>query len=188
MLASAAVATAVAEFLRQTALPNIVLDPILHASSGAALLEESAFEIVRDQLLPIATVVTPNLMEAAALTGIRVESAAEQSTAAGLLLELGAFAAVVTGGHMAEARDLLTWRDETGIHEEVFTGTHLDSSSTHGTGCAFATAIACGLANGNALVDSVRAAKSFVRCAIESAPGLGHGQGPMNLVWNLENE
>jgi hydroxymethylpyrimidine/phosphomethylpyrimidine kinase len=188
MLGSTAVTAAVADFLRQAALPNIVLDPILRASSGTALLEDSGLEIVRDQLLPMATVVTPNLAEAAALTGVRVESAAEQSTAAGLLLELGAYAAVITGGHLDEARDLLAWRDESGVHEEVFTGSHLESTSTHGTGCAFATSVACGLATGNSVLDSVRAAKSFVRCAIESAPGLGHGHGPMNLLWNLKGQ
>jgi hydroxymethylpyrimidine/phosphomethylpyrimidine kinase len=188
MLGSSAVAAAVADFLRQAALPNIVLDPILRASSGTALLEDSGLEIVRDQLLPLAKVVTPNLEEAAALTGIRVESPPEQWNAADLLIELGAFAAVVTGGHLADACDLLVWRDGTGTRSEIFSGTHLDSSNTHGTGCAFATSVACGLANGHSVNISVLEAKSFVRSAIESAPGLGHGHGPMNLLWNLKGQ
>jgi hydroxymethylpyrimidine/phosphomethylpyrimidine kinase len=188
MLGSAAIATTVADFLRQASLPNIVLDPVLRSSSGAALLDLPGLEILRDQLLPMATVITPNIDEAAAITGITIQSAADQSTAAGLLLELGAFAAVVTGGHLHEARDLLAWKDESGIHEEIFTSPHIESTNTHGTGCAFATSIACGLATGNSVLESVRAAKLFVRCAIESAPNLGHGHGPMNLLWNLESE
>jgi len=186
MLGSSKVAAEVASFLRQAAIPNIVVDHVLRSSSGAALLDASGFEILRDQILPLATVITPNIDEAEALTGIHVASDSDQSTAAGLLLELGAYAAVVTGGHLLEARDLLAWKDESGVHEEVFAGSKLESTNTHGTGCAFATSIACGLATGNSIVESVRAAKSFVRCAIESAPGLGHGQGPMDLLWNLE--
>jgi hydroxymethylpyrimidine/phosphomethylpyrimidine kinase len=186
MLGSSKVAAVVASFLRQASIPNIVLDPVLRSSSGAALLDGPGFEVLRDQILPLATVITPNVDEAEALTGIHIRSDSDQSTAAGLLLELGAYAAVVTGGHLLEARDLLVWKDESGIHEEVFTDAKLDSTNTHGTGCAFATSIACGLANGDSIVVSVRSAKLFVRCAIESAPGLGHGQGPMDLLWNLE--
>jgi hydroxymethylpyrimidine/phosphomethylpyrimidine kinase len=186
MLGSSKVAAVVASFLRQASIPNIVLDPVLRSSSGAALLDGPGFEVLREQILPLATVITPNVDEAEALTGIHIRSDSDQSTAAGLLLELGAYAAVVTGGHLLEARDLLAWKDESGIHEEVFTDAKLDSTNTHGTGCAFATSIACGLANGDSIVGSVRSAKLFVRCAIESAPGLGHGQGPMDLLWNLE--
>jgi hydroxymethylpyrimidine/phosphomethylpyrimidine kinase len=186
MLGSSKVAAVVATFLRQAPVPNIVLDPVFRSSSGAALLDGPGFEVVRDQILPLATVITPNIDEAEALTGIHIASDSDQSTAAGLLLELGAYAAVVTGGHLLEARDLLAWKDESGIHEEVLNDTKLESTSTHGTGCAFATSIACGLANGNSILESVRSAKSFVRCAIESAPGLGHGRGPMDLLWNLE--
>ena len=186
MLGSAPVAQAVADFLRRSAIPNIVLDPVLRASSGANLLDASGLEIVRDQLLPLATIITPNIEEAEALTGIKIQSFADQSTAAGLLLELGAYAAVVTGGHLTEARDVLAWKDETGVHEQVFTDSVLKSTSTHGTGCAFATSIACSLANGSSLVEAVALAKRFVRCAIDSAPGLGHGRGPMDLLWGLE--
>ena len=186
MLGSSRVAAVVASFLRQAAIPNIVLDPILRSSSGAALLDVAGFEVLRDQVLPLATVITPNTDEAEALTGIHIETAADQSTAAGILLELGAYSAVVTGGHLLEARDLLAIKDGPGVQEEVFTAPMLQSTSTHGTGCAFATSIACGLASGVSILESVRAAKAFVRCAIESAPGLGHGRGPMNLLWNLE--
>ena len=188
MLGSAPVARTVADFLRRAAMPNIVVDPVLRASSGANLLDESGLEVLRDQLLPLATVITPNIEEAEVLTGIKIESDAGQSTAAGLLLELGAYAAVVTGGHLTEARDVLVWKDETGVHEQVFSASVLKSTNTHGTGCAFATSIACGLANGNSLIDSVAQAKSFVRCAIDSAPGLGHGRGPLDLLWGLERE
>ncbi len=186
MLATAPIARAVTEFIRRAALPNVVVDPILRASSGAALLDDAGVEVVRDELLPLATVITPNVEEAELLTGIHIESDADQETAVGLLLELGAYAAVVTGGHMTEARDLLGWRDGEAIHTEVLTDSILQSTNTHGTGCAFATSIACGLANGEPLVEAVRSAKRFVRCAIESAPGLGLGRGPLDLLWPLE--
>lgn len=186
MLGTAPVARAVTEFLRRKALPNIVLDPVLQSSSGASLLDQAGLEIVRDELIPLSTVVTPNVEEAEALTGIQIQSDTDQNTAAGLILELGAYAAVVTGGHLTQARDLLAWRDEVGVHIEELVDTVLQSTNTHGTGCAFATSIACGLANGNSLVDSVRSAKSFVRCAIDSAPGLGLGRGPLDLLWCLE--
>ena len=133
--------------------------------------------------MPLSAVITPNIDEAESLTGIRIQNDADQSTAAGLLLELGAYAAVVTGGHLTEARDVLAWKDENGLHEEIFTDTVLASTNTHGTGCAFATSIACELANGRPLAEAVHEAKRFVRCAIDSAPGLGNGRGPMDLLW-----
>ncbi len=189
MLGDAPVARAVTDFVRRKALPNVVLDPALQASSGAALLDPAGLEILRDELLPLSTVITPNIEEAETLTGIHIESDADQNTAAGLLLELGAYAAVVTGGHLTQARDLLAWRDEQGgVHIEALTDSVLQSTNTHGTGCAFATSIACGLANGKPLIESVRMAKRFVRCAIDCAPGLGLGRGPLELLWSLEKD
>ncbi len=188
MLGSAGVAQTVADLLKKSRLPNIVVDPIVKSSSGAALIEEAGMQIVREQFLPIAKAVTPNVDEAEALTGIKVEDKAGQRAAAGRLLELGSEAAVVTGGHLTEAADLLLWREADGVHEECFTAPDINSRNTHGTGCAFATSLACELANGRSLPEAVRTAKAFVRRAIESAPDLGHGRGPLELLWPLKNK
>lgn len=182
MLGTAPIASEVARSLRQMRLANIVVDPVLRSSSGAALLDAEGLAVLRDEILRIATVVTPNVEEAEVLTGIPVLTDADHSVAARKLLELGTHAAIVTGGHREEARDVLAWKDGSEVREQVFTGTILKSTSTHGTGCAFAMAIACGLANGISLIDSARQAKAFVRRAIETAPGLGHGRGPLNLL------
>jgi hydroxymethylpyrimidine/phosphomethylpyrimidine kinase len=190
MLGSGEVAEAVAGFLETTKLPNVVLDPILRSSSGAELLDGKAVEILKCRLLPLATVVTPNLAEAAALTGREI-SGMEQMRAAGReLLKLGAKNAVVTGGHLDGNKtiDLLLWRpdDTEDVFEEELAGERIQSSSTHGTGCAFATSVACHLARGFSLPQAVAGAKEFVRVAIERATPMGHGTGPMELLWTMK--
>lgn len=191
MLGSGEVADAVAGFLETTHPPNVVLDPILRSSSGAELLDAKGTEILKNRLLPLATLVTPNLAEAAALTGLPV-SGLEQMRAAGReLLRLGARNAVVTGGHLeGDVIDLLLWRPEGSdeIYEEELRGERIQSSSTHGTGCAFATSVACHLARGYRIPEAVAGAKEFVRSAIEHATPLGHGKGPMELLWNLKKQ
>lgn len=191
MLGSGEVAEAVAAFLETTRPQNVVLDPILRSSSGADLLDAKGVEILRNRLLPLATLVTPNLAEAGALTKLPV-SGIEQMRAAGReLLRLGARNAAVTGGHLrGDVTDLLLWRPEgtDEIFEEALSGERLRSSSTHGTGCAFATSVACHLARGFRVPEAVAGAKEFVRRAIEHATPLGHGNGPMELLWNLNKK
>jgi hydroxymethylpyrimidine/phosphomethylpyrimidine kinase len=189
MLGSAEVAESVAGFLETTKPPNIVLDPILRSSSGADLLDQRGAEILRKRLLPLTTVVTPNLAEASALTGLSVSGIPEMRIAGRELLRLGARNAVVTGGHLeGEAVDLLLWCPEgtDELFEEELRGERIHSSSTHGTGCAFATSVACHLARGFRVPEAVAGAKQFVRSAIEHATPLGHGKGPMELLWNLK--
>ena len=191
MLGSGEVADAVAAFLETTRPPNVVLDPILRSSSGADLLDAKGVEILRDRLLPVATLVTPNLAEAAVLTGLPVSRIEEMRAGGRELLRLGARNAVVTGGHLeGDATDLLLWRpdgtDE--IFEEELRGERIPSSSTHGTGCAYATSVACHLARGFRVPEAVAGAKEFVRGAIEHATPLGHGKGPMELLWNLKKD
>ncbi len=189
MLGSGEVSDAVAGFLETARLPNVVLDPVLRSSSGADLLDAKGVTILKNRLLPLATLVTPNLAEAAALTGFTVSGLDQMRVAGRELLRLGARNAVVTGGHLeGDAVDVLLWRPDAKdeVFEEELRGERIESTSTHGTGCAFATSVACHLARGFRIPEAVAGAKEFVRRAIEHATPLGHGKGPMELLWNLE--
>lgn len=192
MLGSGEVADAVAGFLETTKLSNVVLDPIIRSSSGAELLDSRGLRVLRDRLIPISELVTPNMAEASALTGMEVTNLDQMARAGRALIAAGAKNVVVTGGHLAGGRavDLLLWRPEPGgeIFEEELAAEHIESNSTHGTGCAFATSVACHLARGFRLPDAVSGAKNFVLAAIENAEPLGHGKGPMELVWPLKGQ
>ncbi|HVP63528.1 MAG TPA: bifunctional hydroxymethylpyrimidine kinase/phosphomethylpyrimidine kinase [candidate division Zixibacteria bacterium] len=187
MLDNAKAAEVVAEMLERLALPNIVLDPILRSSSGARLLDDVGLQVLRMRLIPMASVITPNTAEAAALT--RTEAAGElegSDLRIRLLLGMGAKAVVITGGDLERPDDLLITQGPDDEPQVVrVKGERIQSQATHGTGCAFSTSIACGLANGLGLEEAVRQAKHFVRQAIELAPGLGHGKGPLNHLWPL---
>ena len=187
MLATAENATTVASFLQ--ALPErcpIVLDPILLASSGAELLTPEGVTILRERLLPLATIVTPNRAEAAALTGL---PATDTESMAVALRRLGCQAAVVTGGdHMDSdatpadsATDVLAYQLGPLECVEELSAPRIASQATHGTGCAFSSALACELAKGASIPQAVTRAKAYVRRAIQAAPGLGHGHGPLGL-------
>ncbi len=188
MLGSGTVAAAVAEFLESRRLPNVVLDPVIRSSSGAALLDESGLEILRTRLIPLCDVMTPNVDEAAELVAGEPVAADVAWDAvlpgiremAGGLRELGAKAVVVTGGHLQSANDCLSYEAFGENREEIISGERIDSGSTHGTGCAFATALACRLALGDTLPEAARAAKEYVRKAVVAAYPLGKGIGPVN--------
>lgn len=182
MLGSAEVADKVADFLAWRRLPNVVLDPIVLSSSGANLLiGQEGLATLRGRLIPLSTVVTPNLYEAAVLTGVPVSNLSEMETAAAQLLRMGVPNVVVTGGHLDEPIDVLS----TAAGTEHFCGDHIASRSTHGTGCAFSTAIACNLANGLSVRAAVFAAKQYVREAIEKAYPVGKGVGPLNHLYRM---
>jgi len=185
MLASAGVVEAVADFLGARKLPNIVLDPVIRSSSGAELLEASGIKALAKKLLPLAAVVTPNIDEAALLTGLPVGNLEQMREAASRLHAMAAAAVVVTGGHLEEAIDLLSIADGNGSRQEVFQAARQQSKSTHGTGCAFATAIACNLAKGRGLGEAVRLAKDYVAEAITHAYPLGQGIGPVNHLYGV---
>jgi len=176
MLANAEIASAVAETLRGLDRTPIVLDPVMVAKGGASLLDDTAVDVLRWQLMPQATVVTANVPEAEALTGEPVRSVTDARRAAAALVESGVRAVVIKGGHLAgDAVDVLF--DGTTFTE--FSGPRLNTRHTHGTGCTFAAAIAAHLALGASLVAAVGAAKAYVTHAIAHAPGLGHGHGPL---------
>ena len=185
MLGSGRVARAVAGFLGNHKLPNVVLDPILKSTSGARLLDDLGVRVLTGELLPLATVVTPNADEASVLTGLPVTSAEDMKAAAVKLHAMGAKAVVVTGGHMEKATDLLSFQGAKGVEQEMFKSERVQSNATHGTGCAFATAIACHLAQGRSLPESALLAKIYVGAAIANAHPLGHGTGPIHHLYRM---
>jgi hydroxymethylpyrimidine/phosphomethylpyrimidine kinase len=188
MLGSGKVVHAVTDFLVQQKLSNIVLDPILKSSSGADLLDAAGARLLTEKLIPLATVVTPNVDEASALTGLSVTDPEQMRAAARKLHEMGALAVVVTGGHLEKAIDLLSFTSSRGIQQELFKSARLKSNSTHGTGCAFATAVACHLALGRGLPEAVLLAKAYVAAAISNAHPLGRGIGPVHHLYRMQEQ
>lgn len=189
MLGSAKAVRAVAEFLAGRKIPSTVLDPILKSSSGAALIDAAGAKLLRERLLPLATVVTPNVDEAAALTGLAVADVGHMRAAAKKLHEMGAQNVVVTGGHLEKAIDLLSFRNSHGeLETELFKAERRRSNSTHGTGCAFSTAMACHLAVGRGLPEAVLLAKAYVTAAIANAQPLGHGTGPVHHLYRMSEQ
>jgi hydroxymethylpyrimidine/phosphomethylpyrimidine kinase len=180
MLFSAPIIEAcVRAFERRAAGIPLVVDPVMVATSGARLLEPDAEAILKLRLVPIASVLTPNAPEAEALTGLPVRDVDDLPRAADALLAMGAGAVLVKGGHLQGERvfDLLRTADG---GERWFEGPRIESRSTHGTGCALASAIAAGLARGLRLEDAVARARTYVFEAIRRAPDLGMGSGPLN--------
>ena len=156
----------------------LVIDPVLVAKGGASLLEASAMRALETALIGRADLVTPNIPEAERLTGLTIATADDMARAAERIHELGPKAVLVKGGHLEsdEITDLLSHPG--GI--ERFHGQRIESRHTHGTGCTLASAIATGIAQGMGLVDAVARARRYLRAAIEAAPGLGTGHGPVN--------
>ena len=195
MLGSAEVAEEVADFLEEARLPHLVLDPVLASSSGAALIDPSGLEILRRRLLPLADLMTPNAREAAILAEVvpTVASGSWESAGpdvrqlASQLHGLGAKGILITGGDLAEPVDFLSLQQPDGKYlTREFTGEHLDSRSTHGTGCALAMALACLLARGTELTAAVAEAKAYVREAIRQAEALGRGIGPIQHLYDRQ--
>jgi hydroxymethylpyrimidine/phosphomethylpyrimidine kinase len=188
MLGSGRVAKLVADFLAEQRSPNVVLDPIMRASSGMELLDGSGQKILAEQLLPLAAVVTPNVEEAAALTGMAVSNPDQMRSAAIKLHEMGATSVVITGGHLEKAIDLLSFQTKRGLEQEVFKSERQRSNSTHGTGCAFATAMACHLALDRGLPEAVLLAKAYVSAAIAKGHPLGRGIGPVHHLYRMQQQ
>ena len=179
MLGSADLVAVVADAIERHSLTNYVLDPVMVATSGDRLLDRNAEGLIARRLVPLATIVTPNLEEAAALVAAEVRTPDQMARAGAALLELGARAALITGGHLAgdEIVDILIMK---GGAMQSFAHPRLDTTSTHGTGCTLSAAIAAGLAHGRPLPQAVLDAVDFVQRAIAAAPGLGAGHGPLN--------
>jgi len=179
MLGTREIVETVAEVVEAHRFCNVVVDPVLMASAGAELLQPDAIEPLCNRLLPLTTALTPNRSEAQRLTG---ESELEKQGRR--LLEFGAHYAVITGGGEQHAPDVLFTAN---TPPQEFRGEHIDSTSTHGTGCAFSTALACRLAQGRQIADAIAEAKEFVAGAIRNARPLGKGHGPIDHFWRTRD-
>ena len=183
MLATAAIVEAVAAAVRDLDIPLLVLDPVMIAKSGDALVDDEAVAMLRSELLSLAFVVTPNIPEAEVLAGLVIRTDEDRREAARRIVAPGASAVIIKGGHLptADIVDLVYDRHmfTEFRHERVF-GRH-----THGTGCTFASAIAAHLALGRSLLEAVPLAQRYVAGAIRHGPDLGRGHGPMNHFWEL---
>jgi hydroxymethylpyrimidine/phosphomethylpyrimidine kinase len=192
MLGGAKVVRALADFLSQRSgkskLPNVILDPILKSSSGAELLDASGTRLLIEKLIPLADVITPNVDEAAVLTGLKVRDLDEMRAAAAKLHQMGSAAVVITGGHLEKAIDLLSFTTKSGVEEEVFKAERQRSNSTHGTGCAFATAMSCHLALDRGLAEAALLAKTYVTAAIAAGHPLGRGTGPVHHLYRMHQQ
>jgi len=185
MLADADIIATVVEALTRWKPAIIVLDPVMVAKGGDHLLEPAAVQALRTLLVPLASVITPNLPEAEVLTGLKVSSLAAMKDASRAILELGARAAVIKGGHLeGQAIDILA--TPAGCLE--LPAPRLEARHTHGTGCTLSAAITANLAKGMPLADAVRAAKTYTANAIQHGISLGHGIGPTHHFHDLWKE
>ena len=179
MLPTREIIGTVADSIQRFSLPFYVLDPVMVATSGDLLIEEDAVSAIMDSLIRLATVVTPNADEAAVITGFPVETVDDMRRAARSILAMGAKAVLIKGGHVRD--------DESNVIDLLFDGefvefsnSRINTKSTHGTGCTLSAAIAAELAKGSMLREAIGSAIYFVHAAIEAAPGLGSGHGPLN--------
>lgn len=178
MLATAELVRVVADAIREHALPNFVLDPVMVSTSGDRLLAEGAQDAIMMDLMPLCTVITPNLDEASIMLGYGIVDAGDMERAARDLGSRGARAVLLKGGHLRGDRVIDVLYDGNTCH--AFQGERIDTRHTHGTGCTLSAAIAAGLANGDTLHEAVTAALDYVHDAIVHAPNLGRGSGPLN--------
>ncbi|MDR7231237.1 hydroxymethylpyrimidine/phosphomethylpyrimidine kinase [Caulobacter sp. BE264] len=183
MLGDAAVVETVAQVLDHAGGVPAVVDPVMVAKGGASLLAEAAIGAVKSLMIPRAALLTPNAPEAAALTGMTVETTDDLRRAGEALLTLGARAVLMKGGHVAGDRvvDVLM----TAAGETTFEGERIQTRHTHGTGCTLASACATGLAKGLKLEEAVAEAWNYVHEAMLRAPGFGAGHGPLDHGWTL---
>jgi hydroxymethylpyrimidine/phosphomethylpyrimidine kinase len=180
MLASPAIIEVVAQAVERHNLTNLVVDPVMVAKGGHRLLQAEAVETLRNRLLPLAAVLTPNLPEAEVLLGRSIETPQDREQAGRDLLAWGCRAVVVKGGHAQGGADDVY---VSGDHTFWLATERVDTPNTHGSGCAFSAAIAAGMAQGMDTVSAVRRAKTFVTEAIRNGLDVGHGHGPVNPMW-----
>ena len=182
MLSSSAIVETVAREIRRYGIENLVVDPVMVAKSGDPLLRQEAVDSLKTRLAPLAALVTPNVPEAETLTGLKIQTDEDIREAARRIVDMGAGAVVVKGGHReGPATDL--FYDGNGFTE--FSAERFDTVNTHGTGCTFASAAAAGLAQGKTVLDAVAQAKEYVTEAIRNSYPLGRGHGPVHHFYNL---
>jgi len=184
MVSSGALIRVIADRLRYHRAKNIVVDPVMIASSGSALLKTEAVKVLTGELLPIASLVTPNIPEAEVLTGMVIENREDMQTAAKVIGGNFGCAVLLKGGHSVNDANDLLYRDG---EYRWFEGKRIDNPNTHGTGCTLSAAIAANLAKGYALDESVKRAKDYISGALAAQLDLGHGSGPMNHAFDLNS-
>lgn len=185
MVSSAALIRTIAEKLRQYEARNIVVDPVMVATSGARLIQEEAIHTLTEELLPLAAVVTPNVPEAEILSGIEIHGKEDMEAAARKIGDGFGCAVLLKGGHSVnDANDLLYARGSC----RWFEGRRIDNPNTHGTGCTLSSAIAANLAKGFRLEEAVKRAKDYISGALAAMLDLGAGSGPMNHAFDLQGE
>ena len=181
MVSSPAIVDAIVDALVRNGATNIVVDPVMVATSGSELSSDEAVVALREKLIPLATVITPNMPEAEVLFGAHIENAADQERAAIEIARATGVAVLVKGGHGEnDANDVLARPDGT---VTWFEGERVDTANTHGTGCTLSSAIACGLAVGKPLDEAVKSAKDYIIGALSAGLDLGRGSGPMDHMW-----
>ena len=184
MVSSAELITVIADKLTQYGARHIVVDPVMVATSGSKLLRDDAIGVLKEKLLPLAEVLTPNIPEAEILADMQIESPADMEAAARTICEKYGCAVLCKGGHdLNDANDLL-WKDGAG---HWFKGRRIDNPNTHGTGCTLSSAIASNLAKGMELEAAVEGAKAYISGALAAMLDLGKGRGPMNHLFDLKS-
>jgi hydroxymethylpyrimidine/phosphomethylpyrimidine kinase len=181
MLANADIVEAVAGCVRAHGIQNLVVDPVMVSKSGASLLHTTAERALRDALLPLALIVTPNAPEAAVLTGLEVHDEASAREAARVIHAMGARCVLVKGGHLAGEETIDIFFD--GEHFEVLRAPRISTRNTHGTGCTYSAAIAAYLGKGLSPFEAITGARAYLQRAIETSFPLGAGHGPLNHLW-----
>jgi hydroxymethylpyrimidine/phosphomethylpyrimidine kinase len=186
MLSTAAIVSAVSARLKGRAPALLVVDPVMVAKSGHALLQADAIEAMKMKLIPLAHVITPNIHEAEQLSGMAIRSLADARQAAKAIHALGCRHVLIKGGHLLADRGTDLLYD--GRFFQVFKTEFIDTPHTHGTGCTYASAIAAQLANGKSLPDAVEAAKTYLTEAIRHGLAIGHGKGPTDHFYFLRRD
>ena len=180
MVSSSALISMIAKKLRQYNARNIVVDPVMVATSGAKLISDDAIKTLTDELLPLATVLTPNIPEAEVLAGMKIVDEDGMIAAAKHISSKYSCSVLVKGGHQVNDANDLLYRDGNPVW---FYGKRIDNPNTHGTGCTLSSAIACELARGKNVEESVRAAKAYITGALKAGLNLGAGSGPLDHAW-----
>ena len=185
MLSTASIVATVSRKLKQFGVKTLVVDPVMVSKSGHQLLKPDAIEALKNQLIPLGLLITPNIHEAELLSGTQIKTLAEARQAAKLIHTLGCSNVLIKGGHLLErpATDLLY----DGRFFRIYPGEFIDTPNTHGTGCTYASAIAANLALGKALPNAIEAAKIYLLNTIRHSVPIGHGHGPTNHFYFLSN-
>lgn len=185
MVSKAYIVEEIAEGLKKYKAENVVLDPVMVSTSGKSLIDEEAKKIIIQKLMPLATVITPNIPEAKVLSGINIENAKDMEKAAEIIYNNISFnntAVLIKGGHSVSCANDYLFMGDKGVW---FEAERVDNPNTHGTGCTLSSAIACGLAKGLDLSDAVKQAKEYITGALKAGLDIGNGSGPLNHMFAL---